>query len=72
MSTDDVNWPPGPGSTKDQATGIGRVVGIVLDDLTGQNGLGDFLLQNASARVITHLPTGMLGVENPVLSKTAL
>jgi hypothetical protein len=72
VSTDGVNWPPTPGATKDQATGIGRVIGVILNDLTGQNGLADFLFQNASKRFITHLPTGVLGIEDPVLLETAL
>jgi hypothetical protein len=72
VSADGVNWPPAPGATKDQATGIGCVIGVILDDLTEQYGLVDFLFQNASQRFITHLLTGVLGIENPVLSETVL
>ena len=67
-----MNWPTAPGATKDQATGIGCVVGVVLDDLASLNGLVDLLLQNTPERLITHLPTGVLCIEDPVLSKTAL
>jgi hypothetical protein len=72
VSTDGVNWPPAPGATKDQATGIGCVIGVILDDFTGQYGLVYLHLQNVPQRFITHLPTGVLGIEDPVFSETVL
>ena len=45
---------------------------IVLDDLASQYGLVDLTLENASERLISHLSTGVLGVENPILSEAAL
>lgn len=67
-----MNWSPALGATKDQATGIGGVVGVVFDHLTCQNSLIGLLLQNATKRLIMHFPTGVLSIENPVLSKTVL
>jgi hypothetical protein len=72
VSTDGVNWPPAPGATKDQATWVGYVIGVILNDFTGQYSLVYLDLQNVPKRFITHLPTGVLGIEDPVLSETPL
>jgi len=67
MGTDDMDWPVPFGRPVDQHTGIRLIVIIVLYDLPLMDSLEHFLLPDGPEFFETHLLSGMLGVENPML-----